>query len=1001
MITILYHEADAVIFEATQVLREFSSQGLVNDLALVPIGDGASLDNPLAKCMRSGDETQDGLFDALAQNQTTESHVMTAVASTALEPQAQLALAQALDRIADRAMDLAGVPVVSSCLAVPESREGDSILPAEGFFSARTANFVALPTDWQFVTGMAAAIDFDDLSRASWHAALEIATLTSAWRATTDSPWRPEIGSTGVAGYAFRFIRSAARLVMIRRREPTTEDFIPVPDGFSPTPVPEMITRTAETLHPQVFRLDNQVAGPGASSERSGVMKLLGAAVGRVFPPLAAGFQGFGKMLKTEFAKALGGEVEPDESEQTPTAPLSTDSADDAAVVLKGFDPRVWINLVRNVLGVADGGGGADAIRARDAAGHQQYVFVSPESLIDDVLEERVRRFSGQREDIEAATNDIAVAEEDINTADEVDDETTLGTSQSDLASSDTDTADEEDNETASESTTEADADPTPQTAIAGDADLAKTASRPRALLTLLDDKFRNEISRAENRRREQQAELESLTELVESTEEFDPPTALRNTFMAFFVIAFAVIASYVLLLDTFDIGTLDTIVRTRLAILATSFTWLVLLYPLIPQRYDPRAGQSYYLKSAAIVAVVAALAIIFAKPLSDLSTDAPGPELVPLVAIVGTLWLIWRVISSATAQGRPASRALALVWTICFIIAGILLYSHLDQSIFVRWELMENFFEEYGRDLRYAAVTVAGFLFLLALVMMTVSDGGNERRRRRARSRILELQSELKRIELLPILQGLRINWLGTAAALHHVLERNVPAGSASGRASRELRSPLHRLAVRYRAKYRPPPEPGWLYAQYEAAVEANAQRLARAGSRDSSRPETSTMVSSMERDLLAAPGPDLRWQFASRLHSGEFDDVLGGDSGSGSLEDAEVTFLNEVSPVASATLPVGLLGSVAANLGRVSLDSIWWLSDGAEAPDSVPPPRPAEVIRSADEDSYFAVRLEISDPILENQIGRSSTPSSDYDDDLATADNDPDYVDPAAGLG
>ena len=941
MITVFHHEADRAIIEATRVLRELSSHGLLSDIALVSVGDVASPGQPRAKCVRAGEDTESGLFDALATDPATDGHVMTAVASADLAPQAQVALAQALARIAERAMGLANVPIVAVCLSVPESRDGSGILPAEGFFSALTANFVALPADWRFVDGMAAAIDFTDAHRSAWHAALEIATLTSSWRAMADSRWRPEIRSPGVAGYALSFVRSSARLVVIRRSEPAAGDFLPVADGFSPAPVPEMVARTVAVLHPEVFRLDSQMDEPGAAGQRSGVMRFFGVALGSVFPPLAAGLLGFRSLLRAEFSKALGGDVGSGQSDQPSIPPSAGDPADGTTVVLEGFEPLVWTDLVRNVLGVADGGGSADAVRARHAAGHQQFVFVTPDSLVDDVLEGRL---AGGRSD------DASSAEDDANTG------------------------------------AKADADP------------AEDAGRPRALLTLIDDTFCHEIARAKDRRREQQRELDDLAEFVDRTEKFEPPAALRATVMAFFVTAFVVLASYVLLLDVFDFGNVDQILRTRLAIVATAFTWLVLQYPLAPRSdEDPRAAQSYLLRSAAVVAVVAALAVVFAGPLSDLATGRPWLELVPLLATLVTVWLVSNVLFSESARERPAGRALALAWTIFYVVAGLLLYANMDRSIFNRWEILRRFFERYGDGMRYAAAAVAGFLFLLALVMLAMSDGGSERRRRRARARMRELQGELQRRELLPILRGLRVNWLGTAAALDYILRRNVPAAVAPGGAHDDLRSPLLRLALCYRDAYHPSPAPGWLFAQYDAAVDAYAtHRAARAGGGGWVRPETNTMVSPIERDLLAAPGSDPRWDFAYRLASGEFDDALAGCSagpGDGSLEDAEIGFMREIAPVAPAALPAGLVGPRAASLGHIAMHSTWWWADGHEIPDSATHPRAAQTVRSPGSHSYLAVRLDVSDSILERQIVGSSKPLMDPDDDTAP-------VGPADGL-
>ena len=984
MITVLHHESDRVIVEATRVLRELSAAGLLNDIALVPVGDATGAGQPRATCVRAGEDTEMGLFDALATDPAVDGRVMTAVASADLAPQAQLELAEAVRRIADRCMSLAGVPVLASCLFVPESRDGSGIVPAAGFFSARTANFVALPADWRFVDGAAVAIEFGDADRAAWHAALEVATLTSAWCATADSRWQPEILATGVAGYGLSFVRSSARLVTVRTSGPAAagDNVLPVPDGFTPAPVQEFVERTVAVLHPEVFRLDSQLDGPGGAGQRGGALRLLVSALGGLFPPLASGLSGFYRLLRTEVAKALGGDAGSGESDEPAASQPDRQVADLTVVVLEGFEPKVWTDLVRNVLGVADGGGTVYAAEARRAAGHKQFVFVTRDSLVDDVLEQRVHPVAPDDAPAAAGDADPAYGNAEANGG------------EPNLVESDADPAEDAGDPAEGGADPAEDADGPAEPEPEPEPDPLEAPARARGLLTLIDDAFRREIARAKDRRRDQQRELEHLAEQAERTEKFEPPAALRTTIVAFFVTAFVVLASYVLLLDTFDFGDVDQSLRTRLAIVATAFTWLVLQYPLAPRGDDPRAVQSHLLRSATVVAIVAALAAVFADPISDIATGRPWLELVPIFATAVTLWLAWRVLRSERARARPAGRALALAWTICYLVAGLLLYANMDRSVFNRWGWLQRFFEIYGDGIRYAAAAVAGFLFLLALAMLAVSDAGADRRRRRARARMRELRLELQREELLPMLKGLRINWLGTAAALDYILRRGFPPPATPGGADGGLRSPLLRLALRSRESHHPPPAPGWLFAQYETAVDAySARRDARAGGAGWVQPETSTMVSRLDRDPLAAPGTDPRWDFAHRLGAGEFDDALAAGlpgAGDGSLLDADFEFMGEVAPVAPAALPLGLVGPGAAGLGLVAMNSTWWWPDGFGVPESVTPPRPGRTVRSTAGQAYLAVRLDVSDPVLEGQLSEGSAPPVEPDDESAPAGPD-----------
>jgi hypothetical protein len=972
VITVVHHADDRVIVDAARVLRDLSVAGLLADLALVAVGDSQPSGQPRAACIRGGTETDMGLFDALAGSQATDGHVVTAVASADLAPGSQIELAENLARLAEQGRNLGSVPVVASCLYVPESGDGAGVLPAAGFFSERTTNFVALPTDWRFVDGMAVAIDFSDADRAAWHAALEIATLTSAWRALGDSRWRPDVVTPGVAGFSLRFVRSSARLVTVRRHDPDAADadVLPVPEGFTPAPVPEFVERTVSVLHPAAFRLDSQLGGSGGADQRGAVLRLLAGAIRGLFPPLASGLRGFWRLLRAEVVGALGGDTGSGDADEPPSQ-ADRQAINKTAVVLEGFEPKVWTDLARNILGVADGGGTVVAAEARQAAGHKQFVFVSRDCLVDDVLELRVR---GLPEDAPAAagnpdpTGDGAEAIEGERVPVAGDAEPAGGAG--DLVAG---------------GGAPARIDP-----VGGAGDLvagggepvriepAASSDRSRGLLSLIDDAFRREISKAEDRRRDQQRELEHLSEQVERTERFEPPAALRTTVAAFFATAFVVSASYVLLLDTFDFGDWSQTFRTRLAIVATAFTWLVLQYPLAPRSDDPRVVQSYLLRSAAVVAVVAALAAVFAGPISDGATEHLWLELlIPILVTAVTLWLAWKVLASERARERPGGRALGLAWTICYLVTGLLLYANMDRSVFNQWDWLRGFLEGYGDAIRWAAIAVAGFLFVLALAMLAVSDAGADRRRRRIRARMRELRWELEREELLPTLKGLRVNWLGTAAALDHILRRCFPPPSASGGGDGGLRSPLLRLALRTREAYIPPPGPGWLFAQYEAAVGAyTARRDARAGRAGWSRPETATMISRLDRDPLAVPGSDPRWDFAHRLRAGEFEDALAVGAGDGSLLDDDIEFMRQIVPVDPATLPLGLVGPGAAGLGSVEMRSTWWWPDGFGAPRSETHPRPARTLLSTAGHMHLAVRLDVSDPILENRISEVSAP-------------------------
>lgn len=964
MITLVLHEADQVIAGATRVLGEMSAAGLLGDIALVNVGDADSRGGPRAVRVRAGEETVIGLFDALAESAAVDGVMLTAVASGDLAPEDQRELADAALGIADRIMKLGGIPAAVGCLFVPESRPGAETLPAAGFFSARTANFVSLPTDWRYVDGVPVGIEYADADRAAWHSALEIATITSAWIGVADGKWQPTSEAAGVADSSLRFVRSAARLVTLRHGGPraVADGILPVPDGFEPAPVPGLVGRTAPVLHPEEFRLEGGLAA-GEDPGHSGPLMILIRALGAVFPPLASGLRGFGRVLRDEMSKALGGDAGSADGDEPDGVSPESQPDDAPSVVLEGFEHGVWTDLVRDVLGVADGGGTAVAAEARSAAGHKQYVCVAEDSLVDEVLEQRLT--AGGPEDAPHAGR--AGTTED-----------SAGSSP-DRAASEEATASRASSTDAGDESSGADRSSASHSGRGEDGLESSGKTERRGLLTLMDDTFRQEVARAKERRREQHREREHLAEQVAHTEKVEPSAALRVTVTAFFVTAFVVAASYVLLRDWSDIGDIDTI-DTWFAIAATALTWLLLQYPLAPRDDDPRAVQSYLLRSTAVVAVVAGLAAVFAAPISDAASGGPWLELIPVLATLVTVWLAWRVLRSEQARERPAGRAVALAWTVCYLVSGLLLYANMEHSGFNRWGWARRFFEEYGDGIRYAAAAVAGFLFLVAVVIFAVGDAVSDRRRRRDRVRMRELDRELRRTELLPILEGLRTNWLGTAAALDYILRRSFPRPSPAGETAGRLRSPLLRFAVRRREAHFPPPPPGWLFTRYERAVDAySAQRGARSGIAGRLRPEAATMVSRLDQYPLAAPGADPRWDFAHRLRAGEFDHALAADAtgaADGSLLDSDLGFLREIAPVAPTELPLGLLGPGAAGLGRVAMNTTWWWPDGFADPKALTPPRPARTDPADGGQAHIAVRLDISDPVLEGQLRPGGSP-------------------------
>ena len=919
MITLLYHEADRPLAAALDVLRLLSRHRLLEEVGLVEVPSLAT--SSLASEPPEQSPARGPGAAAVAAG--GEPLVVTAVATAALDPAGLRELAGAANGYVEDRRRLTGAAVSGVRLYLCADRQEHWAADAEEYFSPETANLVAVPVDSAPSGVDAEGVVLADADRFAWHAALEIATVTSGWRATAARrPWWPEPVVTGVGESAVRFVRSWARFVVVVD-EPLTADsegVLPVAAGFRRALVPTRIARAVEPLLPPEFRLEPEPDESPGAAQRGIVTESLALALRTLFPVLAGSWRGLRASLAREWAGDIAGEPAVTRRHRRADEPEPGSVSGGLPAVLAGFDLQTWTDLVQDVLGVIDG---ADTRRARDgrrAAGHERTVFVDEASLVDDVLE---RELGG-----------LSLA----------------GSAEPDAGGG-----------PAGRPTVPAGADPPPLEPERVEPAGAQPDERRRGLLTLLDDAFREQISRARQRHTEKQTDLDDLNAEEERIGPVEPPRAARSTAASFLATTLVVVASYVLLLDFFDFGDASPARRTVLAVVVTAFTWLVLAVPLAPHGDDdPTKVQSYLIRASAAIAVVAALASVFVEDIASAATGSPWLELVPLGFTGVTAWLCWKAVSSANARQRPVTRSLALAWTSVNLLVMLFLYANMERSLFGPGKALGVFFARYGGSLRAAAIGVAVFLLLLALALLAVTRGKHLRDLADIAARRRELRRDLDRRELEPQLEALRINWLGTAAALDHILRVlrqgwGHPAPEAS-----IPESLIARLAARVRG-VRQQAEPGWLFARYKAAAAAYTAAIG-----VDEPPEASSQVSEPTPDLLRDPSGDPRWDFARRLRAGEFDEYLIAPRRTprpALLED-DVAFLEGILPVDSRSLPFGTLGPGAARLGNVGVESIlWWPADAL--PPAAADVRPAEVVGAPGRSVFQSACLDVSEPV------------------------------------
>lgn len=959
MVHILYHEADATAASAVELLTELAEARLLQRVRVAKVG-GEAVGPPSV----IGRDRSDSVGVP---------RLVAAVATENLEAGGLAELARAADFYRGEQQDLAGETVDGLRLYVPgfgRRLEPESLAC---YFSSQVANVVALPVDWVSPTAEAEPIVPEDADRFAWHTALELVTVTGAWSVSAHSPWRPEPDNAFIGETALRFTRSMSRLVTVTADSTVVggDGVLPVPSGYIPSVVPERAELAAASLIPAEFRVPGPADKPGGKLRGDFLLLSLQKALQSLFPVAGRGFRAAAKGLRDEWRRELAEDLP--QLDETESAASESDASEgsERALAQLGLDPKLWTDLVRRVLGVADGA--AIATQARRDAGGEAILFVSGDGLVDDLLEEELSSLGSNGD----PTDDLTAGDQTRPVEGSPD----------------------------GDSRWRADAEPAAGDQSAGE---PRAGPRRRGLLTLVGEQLVIQIDNARQRRAdraEKLAELAALEGDRGSSAGVQAPTLVRATAAAFVIVAFGVVASHVLLLDALSVSEMDSTLRTALAVVATAVTWFLLAVPLAPTTGGPAAVQSYLMRVAVIVAVPAAGATVFAEQLALASSRFVRWEILTIGFVGVTAWLFYMVVKSANALRRPVARSMSLSWTVAFLIVGLFLYANRDDSLFGRSTgatadhgpsnaesvvgiVEQDFLEQYGPSLRNAALIVAALLFVLAVVLLAISVGSDLRRAALIESRRRALRASAEDDRDVPgKLAALRINWLGTAAALDHLLRVLLRRRDTASERLVRLEPPIARFKVRSRTVAQPPPDPDWIYGRYRAAASAFTDEM---GLRES--PETSRLVSRPSPALGTEPSEDPRWEFARRLREGAYDEQISLPPGS-SLPGVEKHDLDLVCAIEPdrplLLLPLGQIGLAEAGLGRVEMDTKLWLPQSAGgAP---------EVLTVPGGLAAQSVRLDVSEPVELSALRerRLSAPSADDLPEILEPPDDPaDYA-------
>lgn len=966
---IVYHlEDEAIVHCIGSCLLELAAARQVRDLLLVGVSNDSTSDELEAVVLSDGQKKQGKLWSLLGIVSDEGKFDVFAIATEELDEEGQLSLAGQSRIISARCEELRASRIIESRVFIPEYGRALGLAPSLGFFTSRTANLIVLPVDQQSPRHMAIPVRAAD-SAFSWHVAMEIVSLTCSWVSVAGDRIGFEPVMRGIADDpVIEFIRSGYTAIVfdeLHYGDPVDE--LPVPNGLSPAPVPRRVLDSVDLLHPTDFRIGSPDEPEFSESKHPDRPRKWILALKTLPKTVWLGLDRVKANLREELVDDIVGEnpwigrifSTSDFDDDTEKFEVGTglDPAE-SVTALAGFDPKIWSQLVQDVLGMADGGGGEQAAAGRRSTGSESFVVMNRKYLTnDDVFHEVISKDQFGTTDDE----DESEQEEAVSTGPE-----------------DFEESDESESEELTERSGEAEPE-VPEDSI--------TASIP-TLLGVMTQRFQDEADRCRRRLFKFRDEFEHLTQSIREADQVQIPGLVGLAPLAAVWLAIVSLALFSPLHENLDLSEwLGPEGRFRAFVLSTAVTVAFLLLPIKPN--SPKKAQSFIVLSCALGSLITATLLMF--PLtrgfwtSTLLTIPFTRGFWVAMGVIAALIILGILVwNSRQAKRRPRQRAIGLLVLIICVTLNLVVALNLELTTF------QDTIAEYRGRVFFITIVVAIVTFIASTIVLTL-----------VMSRILHLQGGWRQEadylkdnarwegDQLPILEAIRTNWLGTAVALDYIMcnpyGRNEQGTVVDGSF---VQPELLRLRTLNRQPSQKAPNPGWLGARYRRVAEAYRQKYG-----IKAPPEQSRQVSLLSETTLSSDtGGDPRWDFARRLRQGEFDRLLSDsitvDVPVPNETDSEV--MSEIAPAGSVALPVGFLGDSAARVGNVDMRTIWWWPEDVEAPEAAIEPRPSTTVRAGGVTIYQAVRVDVSDPVLFSDLDPGAHPPDDWDKPRESADGD-----------
>jgi hypothetical protein len=1030
-VVVVRHADDGAVAAGIDVLRMLSSQGALRPAMVVGIG-GA---DPRADCLIDGDLVESGIFDALHRSGRIDRLDVVTVFSDTVDGPAGAELAAAASDMVQRCRQVAAPSAWVWDHRVSVCSYGS--FGTAGFGGAPDTRIVVIGEDRRFPSAMARPLHSAETETFGLHVAVELASLCGLWEACDDAPLAQiRFAASGTDTPLVMLARSVvrtARLALPAFAEAIQQgDTLPVPAGARRTPIPDEMTRMAAArLYPEELRFKQlEVAAPSEDAEPSFAQRL--------GPRLLRDLRLFPKRLRntgsSEMSSALD-EMVHRMRDPTPRLQNEPDPAIEAKPLrpqdcglgtrpVEVYRPRMWNDLIRATLAIADGAEHARRIRLEESGGSDD-VLTSKQNLAADVggsndiaavyrslQDSCCAEFQGEKPTAGAVHRVGDGVTGDVSTPRGV----TGGVESADNDGPETDVSVAEKNEDL----------PVPANLPDDDGDLLQ---RLTAEFERERRRARQSVEACHSRLRAWAAKWEAGAPDVELSKAV-PYCVAVGLLLA--ILTWAVIPRWV---PEFDLNSASGWLSRAWTLLSAAL--VMALFILNMPRGIKRLQLYLILGSTAILAMTTWLLLRSESVERLISMDASGaaPLLMMLMlALMGAS--TWTLITRADRVRSTHRVSAALVSAYLTVVTvAVLNDESFTQNI--------SFLSDPSSTLLIVPSVVAVSLIATSFVVVSILYHRHELERRQRREELRWLEhwhDETHRRESAQA--AVLVHWLGTAMALHRLFRhpfgapqqlpgsKSSPEGSSrltnasadpetpgasDGETVRTHASALMKfvsceleLTEKGRQNFSrllrsELAGPGWLYAQYTRAAEAHrrAGSTGTVGLGDRGTPHECAYPYKLDDGVLTTADGD-RWPFVQELYRGDFDELLVarvtefvageglnetfGDLDAFSVvsgahtEQSPLDLLAEIATDPDPEIPQGVLSDAAVDLSdeeRRMRSYLWWPQRLAAPTDGI---NIAETrsFKLRDSVVHLAVRVDLSEPVPLTAVAGGTQPAS-----------------------